>query len=269
MSVNIYTAKYNEKAFCSSVTDTEAGSDKNNLFDQNLNTFWQADDASGTKEVVIDTGITPTVINRIGMWISNYASVGLGLDVALYESDNGVDWGSAVDTWDFIPASGVTVGTGYLIMFDELASAVTKRYLKLSFVSMTVAPKIGQILLLTKRSLDRGAEYPMSELPQYFNAITEMQDGRDIVKSLAQNPVNYYSRTFRLINSTQKTVYNNIMADLDGRKNLFIFNESTGIFVLCRLNQDRADYNETAYQFYEDVVLEFKSLPYISEGEYY
>ena len=269
MSVNIYTAKYNEKAFCSSVTDTEAGSDKNNLFDQNLNTYWQADNASGTKEIVIDTGQTPTVINRLAMWITNCVDVGIGMDVAIYESDNGTDWGSAVKTWDFIPGSDIILGAGYLIMYDEFASAITKRYLKITITGMAVAPKIGQILLLTKRTFTVNAEYPINDLPQYANVISELPDGREIVKPLSNNPSVYYSRTFRLINSTLKTVYDNIIADLDGRRNLFVFNESTGSFVLCRLTMDRAAYEQTAYQFYEDVVLEFKSLPYINEGEYY
>lgn len=268
MSVNIYTAKYNEKAFASSVTDTEAGSDKNNLFDQNMNTFWQADDATGTqKEIVIDTQVTPTVINRIGMWISNYTSLGFGLDVSIYESDNGTDWGSVIDTWDFIPGSGIVVGSGYLIMFDELASALTKRYVKITLTGMAVAPKIGQILLLTKRTLDRGPEYPISDLPQYFNVKTVMQDGRQIVKPLSQNPITKYSRSYRLLNSTMKTVWDNIIADLKEGQNLFVFNPTFGYFILCRLTG--YNYSEVAYQFYEPVTLEFQSIPYITEGEYF
>lgn len=267
MSVNFYTAKYNEKAFADSVTDTEAGSDKNNLFDQNMNTYWQADNNTGTKSIIIDTGQTPIVVNRLAMWIPNYASCALGMHITLYQSTDKETWGSNIGTWAFSPGSGITVGSGALIMFNELAAAATNRYLKIDISDIVAVPKISQILLLTKRTLDRGPEYPISDLPQYFNVKTVMQDGRQIVKPLSQNPITKYSRSYRLLNSTMKTVWDNIIADLKEGQNLFVFNPTFGYFILCRLTG--YNYSEVAYQFYEPVTLEFQSIPYITEGEYF
>ncbi len=266
MSVNIYTAKYNQKAFADSVTDSETGTDKNNLFDQNMNTYWQADNNTGTKEIVIDTGVTTISVNRLALWIPNYASCALGMDFTLYQSTDKVNWGSNIGTWAFSPGSGVNMGDGALVVFTELAAAATNRYLKIAISDIATVPKISQILLLTKRELSYGAEYPITDTPSYPVVRTEMQDGRDIVKLLGQNPVTNKYRSFRLINSTMKTAFDNVIADLLGGANLFVYNAAFGVFTLCMLTGYNCE--ETAYQFY-DATLEFKSVPYITEGEYF
>lgn len=261
-----------------------------NLFDENLNTYWQASGIGSFKSIDIDTtptGTSPssplpspietTTINSFGFWIKNYKE---GYDEMRVEikGSNVSDFSISTNLYQ---SQFVILMRDNPLWFDNIydsgtgdPTTATFRYYRIVFIfthgsfTATVAPQIGQVFLCNKITLNKRPDFPYKPDEQvYPTNIVNLSAGMQRVSQKSENNYNILNRNFTLIDADQDILMS-VYSDSFGQFLPIIYQEGTEIdegFVV-RLQHDKPDSNNLEQGFYKSRV-NMQSLPFIDDGD--
>lgn len=270
-SVSFYVASNHDVNIISSVVSTASGN-KHYLMDGNLKTFWSPSN-NNDQYIWIDTcpqaaadyaagkGKASGSYDSFGLWLINY----------------GIDF-STTRIW-LTSQAAASSGSAELVMwnhstgplfFADLNVALNKRYVGIYFESLPAVPKLGQIMLTNKYTLNIPNQYPIQDVDEYLNDTVKSADGTKYTCVLGKRPIKHFRRNYSLFASADVTILNNVFDACKGSVNPFIFQEGTLVTeaFLCKLDHDISNNQDESYSYSTDTI-EFSSLPYICYGDNY
>jgi hypothetical protein len=261
-----------------------------NLFDENLNTYWQASDVASYKEIDIDTtptGTSPSspqpspveaeTINSFGFWIKDYKTDHDEMRVEIKGSHEP----DFTNTYNLYQTQYTILHRDNPLWFDNiydpgtgLATTANYRYYRIVFIfsnpgyTPTTAPQISQIFLCNKITLNKRPDFPiMPDEVVYPTQSVELTSGNQRVSQLSENNYKILNRNFTLID-TDKADLLEVYSDSFGSFLPVIYQEGTNIedAYVVRLQQQKPSITEVDHQFYKAKVA-MQSLPYIDDGD--
>lgn len=268
-TVTFYTTAMHRRAKIINANETASGTDKVNVMDNNLNTIWASATYGGSRYLDIDTypgshavnGAAPTSgsIDAYGCWIHNYNEdfSTTPTTCSIYSSDDNSSWG-ARGTFS-LAAGPLNFGA---------VSTRSERYYRIRFDNIHTNIEISHLFLLRTRTIQTRPQYDIRANPTYYNDYIKLRGGREHVYAQALNCTYEFTQKYAFVSTANKTAFDNIFHDSNGRLRPFIYQEGTSVAdaYLCRLMQDKWNVSMRRYHYYE-ATLKMKTLPYIEDGE--
>jgi len=273
MSTTFYTTPAHERAIVTSATSNT--STMKNVLSQNMNQTWEPTSADlPVWKIAIDTypqdeatyqagrGFASGSIDAVGIWFAN----------------TNTDFSSSViGITNSLQTSGGTIVGNYAALSDINGPMYVKtldltgndRYYFIEGTTFTDVPQIGGIFLCKTNTITRQHEYRGSEkLPLYDNTLVKLTGLGEHISLHQRNPIYTYKRAYKLISSSEVSWVDNVFNQSSGRRNLFIYTEGTtqADNNLCRFSKDKPKWKDIT-QDYREATLEFKTIPYVSDGD--
>lgn len=260
--INFYTFSNMESAQITAITSEETGYPKENLLDNNPDTYWKPTSIS-TQTIDFDLGAARSVDAVCG-FLRNYSLAG-SYSATKWYSDNGSTW--TQDTGNCVWGNMIW---GPLRMTD-LSVQSSHRYWRLVFsISAAQVPEFAGIWFARKYTLSIANQWPEPDEIVYENYSVAGIGGRRYVYGINKNSYEKIVRKYLIPNATQFGYLQSAFTDSYGDRFPLIINEGTlySDARLVRFAKSTLNKNEIAYQVYNPTV-EFYELPYIAYGDNY
>lgn len=265
-TTTIYTTPIMEKADIFSITSNSSTS--GNLLDHNLDTTWTPSTAAA-QSIVIDTKKTDVSVSAIGIWIANNntdfsVSTGSGMTIQ----------GAYADDSAFTVNNGATAirnfePLGGNLFYFTLTSTI-RRYWKIIIDPGPSGdlPDVSQLFLFTNRTFESRPNFPLSDLPVFFDVDNDVSGGKSFITLEANNYITEMRREFVFTDSSKFANYINFLIDNRGRTNWFLYNEGTAVneALLCQSLDKRPDYEQFWFDMYR-ARINFKTIAFIKDGD--
>lgn len=231
----------------SAVTDTESGYPKENMLDRRKATYWQADNATGIKNIDIDLGAARAVDYVLARIYDD-----AGTTVKIYADTN-----SDYSTEQQISMTATSGSTGWKtptgLQFTEETSY---RYWRIKIDPVSVAPRCALINI--------GSTYEITVNPEwnYLNAdkdysgvkLLESYGGqRAAVKQSDDRQV--WDFFYNNLDTTNKEKFDSVLAIVNGRQYPLFFKDIEGDYNYVRLMLNALDARKIITDYYSIPVI--------------
>jgi len=256
-STKLLTTGLMDVADLDSVTSEATGYPKENMIDNNPDTFWRAT-TDAYQAIDIDLNAAYAVSGAFA-FIRNYKSSWTNAAMVLQRSSDDTTYGG--DTAIFLNAASDPI--------KIIKLSGTYRYWRLAFNNITgeTIPDVGMIGLFVEREIEFGNEWPEKDSDKFYNKTVKAADGRRYVRRLNKNSTRIIPRTW-LINSDvdwESTPLYLAHQDSGGSALPLILQEDS-VNRLVRFTDDELDRNARQYRLFEPTVT-FEEMPHIDDGD--
>ena len=262
-SVKLYTIGNMINADIDSATSSATGYPKENLIDNNPDTWWKGTSTSD-QWLDIDLNSVSLQVDCFFVFVHNYAS--------LVDSKNMTLWWSDDDSAYTGVAGAVVINnlTGPIPIVKTSNLSLTHRYWRIKCVSITTIPEVSMIGFGTTHSITQGNEYPEDDTDVFYNQILKGKDGRNMVTGVNSRSFKTFSRKFTFNGTTNWLALQAAHQDSRGSLLPLVLLEGTAGTddKLVTFVDDNLKKNETDYHLYKPVV-KFAEMPYVPDGESY
>jgi hypothetical protein len=270
-SVSFYIASDHSVNIISSVVSTGSGN-KHYLMDGILKTYWSPVNKND-QWVWIDTcpqdagdyaagkGKTSGSYDSFGLWLINYGIDFSSTRIWITSQISAVSGSSELKMWDHLSGP---------LYFTDLDVTLNKRYVGIYFENLPAIPKLGQIMLTDKYTLNIPNQYPVQDLSEFMNDTSIAPDGTKYTYMLGKCKISRFQRNYSLFADADVTKLKAAFDACQGSANPFIFQEGTLVTdaFVCKLDHDISKNQDESYSYSTDT-FEFSSLPYIKYGNNY
>lgn len=264
-SISLYTTGNMASATILAITSAATGFPKENLLDDNPDTYWKASSASA-QTIDIDLG-SAKAVSGLFLFIHNYSTLtesgGIAATITLYRSSDNITY---TQVGGLITIGNMLLGP----MRYSAISSITYRYWRLIISNCNEALEISGIWLASLYTLSIGNEMPERDKYEYNNTTLEMEGGRTFVAAINKNPHYIFPRIYRIDGATIFGYLKSAHQDSAGQLRVLMINEGSDYTTcyLVRFSEDSFDKNEIDYQYYNPTV-SFIELPWIRDNEAY
>ena len=257
--LKLYTTGSMEKAVCLNATSEAAGYPKENVLDNNLDTYWKPT-SSGDKWIDFDLGEDQLIAMFI-VFFKNYKSITDGGITARW-SDNGSDW-----TYQTPGLDAADITTPLRV---HKWTAISHRWWSLKIAVTSVIIEVAGIWFGQLFDINQGNEYPEADVDRFYNRIAQLPGGRLGIAGINRNSSRVISRNYLFSGVTEFDKLRNAFLDSAGRRFPLVLNEGSAQSdaFLVRFANDEFAENETDYQLFQPSI-SFVELPYIDNGDSY
>jgi len=249
-----------------SVTSEATGYPKENVLDNNPDTYWKSTDGSVNQYFDFDLGSAKTV-DTVVLWVHNYEDLTSSRVVRLYYSDDEV-------TYTFESGSPELPDSAGPLRIRTLGTARTHRYWRIIIdgdaSSLAEVPEISGVWFGTLWQPTVGSRYPESDAVMAGNGVAISNAGRQFGMAYRSCLQHLYTRSFRVTTDADLAEVQGMFTDSLGRlRPVFLWESSTQTDAhMCYLQTDEMNITEIGPDIH-DTVLQFLSVPYIGPGDSY
>lgn len=248
-------------AIVDSITSEATGFPKEQLLDNNPDTYWKPT-GTGQQDIVIDLG-SALQVDAFVAFVKDYTTM-TGAYMYRYRSSDNVNWTNIGGSWAI---GDLTAGP---LRFNDLGSPLTYRYWKFEILAQSEAIQLAGLWLCRKYTVAVGNEWPEQDREIYHNRIIEGEGGRDFVIGINRGRSMIIPRSYKISGATQFGYLRSAWRDSAGQLRPVIIQEGDTYDdgYLARFAEDEFVKNERAYLYYEPIV-RFNTMPYIDAGQSY
>ena len=249
-----------EKAVCTLATSEATGHPKENLIDNNLDTYWKPT-STGDQNIDIDLGELRWVSHVI-LFVKNYTEIAAG-DYDVWYSDNG-------STWYILAANHTLVDTSTPIRISTDFYA-RHRYWRIIFDNMAQIIKVAGVWWGRYYNIEQGNVLPQGDEDQFYNRVGQLPGGRLAVAGINRNYVENLSRRYLIKTGTP---YSNLLSafrDSRGIRHLLVMNEGAtqADAQVVRFADDILPRPIVGYSGLHEIEIGLRGVPYIDDGDSY
>lgn len=259
-SIKLYTTGSMDKAVCTAADAAATGHPKENMVDDNLDTYYKPT-IGGDTWVTLDFGESESVSVFI-VFFKNYKSIADG-DVIARWSDNGSSW-----TYHY-PSSISAVDTSTPLRISSW-TAISHRWWGLKF-NPSIVIEVAGIWFGQLFDIDQGNVLPQEDEDQFYNRVSQLPGGRLAVAGINRNRVENVGRRY-LIQSSDGNFdeLRNAYQDSRGRRHPLVINEGAAQnnARIVRFAEDTFPRPIRARELYE-IEIRLQGVPYIDDGDSY
>ena len=235
------------------------------VLDGNHNTYISFSNNTGKKNLDFDfASKTLDGLSSVAVFLNNYdTNYGTGY-IGASGSNNGTTWGKLT------PHNSPLTHSGTPNFVVDFSGSAKFRYYRLSFNGLPSTHQIGEVYWLKKLTLPRNHEVDNSnQQPVYFNTLTQLDGGYQYVNYNYANPVQKFTRSYKLITLSEIQTVEDIYDACRGTRYPFLYNSGSTIATahFCRFQDNTPDWSGHAERSYKECTLNFNSIPFISSGE--
>lgn len=258
-SIKLYTTRNMEKARCTLATSQATGHPKENLVDNNLDTYWKPT-STLDQSINIDLGELRWV-SHVVVFIKNYTEIAAG-DYDVWYSDNG-------STWYILAANHTLIDTSTPIRISTDFYA-RHRYWRIVFDNMAQIIKVAGVWWCRYYNIAQGNEYPEADADRFYNRAAQLPGGRLGIAGINRNSSRLISRRYLFSGVAEFNKLRTAFLDSAGRRSPLVLNEGSdqSDARLVHFANDEFAENGTDYQVFQPSV-SFIELPYIDDGDSY
>jgi len=267
VSIKLYTIdNIMNNAVVDSATSQATGFPKENLIDNNLDTYWKPT-SEANQTIDIDLQIAK-IVDYAYVFVQNYTLHTVSSVFLLQYSDDAFSNNSN----GMVAAQGM----GNMLLsphrtYEISETATAHRYWRITIASFAgTVPNISAIWLCKEYDVGQTAEYPYKDSDIF--ASKKIKTGGDRIFTTVQNKKSSKSlpRQFLISGTTNKDALRNAHQDCKGDAVPVVVQEGTTYddIVVCKFKDDKFSKNEKAYQLYNPKIT-LNELPYIDSGDSY
>jgi len=266
--ISLYTIAQMEASIVSSITSEASGYPKENLLDNNLDTYWKP---TSTANQLINLDLASILgVYALLIFLKNYDAITAGCGVYIYGSNNLADWYQIDINGD---GSQTVIGgktLGPLRIIDYPSPPISYRYWRILLNAQNVVAQIAGIWYCTKYSLGQGNQWPENDLDRFYNLFLPNQSGRDHFISINKKRNLLSPRSYIFDGTTAfdklRTAFNNSR----GRLWPLIIQEGDSYddARVVRFSSDEFGHAEYQSDLYRSEIT-FTDIPYIEPGDTY
>lgn len=252
------------KGKCTAVTSAATGYPKENLFDNNPDTYWKPT-STADQTLTFDLGSTKS-IGAVFIFCHNWTTDhvnSLNATILLEHSDNGSSW-----TGTSIEVLGTSLGvTNPMANPAFTGLPLSHRYWRVTLGTMATTIELSGVFFCTTRSVTIGNMLPEDDPEWYANRTTQATGGRVFAQGINRNELFEFVLRFKISGTTNFQALQNAYRDSFGDLWPLIWLPNGGTYKLVRFS-GKFHANQKQYQYYEPEV-RLITLPYAYPGEGY